>query len=96
MEMNKIYIAHFHYNKGHFITETEFGNPTSTSTVFIANSTNLADNGQIKWTIRLNMRKVINDFKNEGFYTFYNGEKLYPSDFKGVYIAGHCSIDLGL
>jgi len=89
MEMNKIHIAHFHFNKGHFITETEFGNPTSTSTVFIADSTNLADNGQIKWTIRLNMRKVINDFKNEGFYTFYNGEKLYPSDFKGVYIAGN-------
>jgi glycogen debranching enzyme len=89
MEMNKLHVVHFHFNKGHFITEAEFGNSASTSTVFIADSSNLIKNDEIQWTIRLDMRKVINDFKNKGFYTFYNGEKLYPSDFKGVYIAGN-------
>jgi len=91
MEMNKVHVAHFQAKNGHFITETEFGNPASSSTVFKADAANLVENGPIKWTIRLDMKKVMNDFKNKGFYTFYNGEKLYPSDFKGVYIAGDLS-----
>lgn len=91
MEMNKVHVAHFQARNGHFITEAEFGNPASSSTVFKVDAANLVENGQIKWTIRLDMRKVMNDFKNKGFYTFYNGEKLYPSDFKGVYIAGDLS-----
>ncbi len=41
------------------------------------------------WNIRLDMRPVFTAFKTNGFYTFYNGEKLYPADFKGVYIAGN-------
>jgi hypothetical protein len=31
MEMNKLHVVHFHFNKGHFITEAEFGNSASTS-----------------------------------------------------------------
>ena len=45
------------------------------------------------WTIRLDMRPVFTAFKTNGFYTFYNGEKLYPADFKGVFVAG-CSLPL--
>ncbi len=41
------------------------------------------------WTIRLDMRPVFTAFKTNGFYTFYNGDKLYPADFKGVYVAGN-------
>ncbi len=41
------------------------------------------------WTIRLDMRSVINAFKNKGYFTFYNGDKLYSADFKGVYIGGN-------
>lgn len=41
------------------------------------------------WTIRLDMREVFKSFKDKGFYTFYNGEKLEQADFKGVYVAGN-------
>lgn len=41
-----------------------------------------------RWTIRLDMRNVLKAFKEQGFYTFFNGDKLYQADFKGVYIAG--------
>jgi hypothetical protein len=34
------------------------------------------------------MRDVFNGFREKGFYKFYNGDILYQSDFKGVYIAG--------
>jgi len=52
----------------------------------MAEGINLAPN--TRWTVRLDMRDIFNDFKEKGFYTFFNGDKLYPSDFKGVYIAG--------
>lgn len=57
-----------------------------THTLPLADSINLAPN--TRWTIHLDMRDIFKAFKEEGFYTFYNGEKLYQSDFKGVYIAG--------
>lgn len=41
-----------------------------------------------RWTIRLDMRKVLAAFDTNGFYTLYNGEVLTKTDFKGVYIAG--------
>jgi hypothetical protein len=39
--------------------------------------------------IRLDMRDVLEQFKTKGFYTIFNGDKLYQKDFKGVYIAGN-------
>lgn len=51
-----------------------------------AEGTNLLPN--TRWNVRLDMREVLQAFKEKGFYTLYNGEKLYQSDFKGVYIAG--------
>lgn len=41
-----------------------------------------------KLTIRVDMRKVLNDFKTKGYYTSFNGKKIYKEDFKGVYVAG--------
>ena len=38
--------------------------------------------------IRLDMRSVLSAFKTKGYYTLFNGEKLYKNDFKGVYVAG--------
>lgn len=38
--------------------------------------------------LRLDLRKVLNSFKEQGFYTTFNGQKIYESDFKGVYVAG--------
>jgi hypothetical protein len=44
-----------------------------------------------KLTIRLDMRNVLNEFERMGFYTSYNGTKVYKTDFKGVFIAGNVS-----
>lgn len=41
--------------------------------------------------IRLDMREVINAFKTQGYYTTFNGDKIYKEDFKGVYVAGSTS-----
>lgn len=41
-----------------------------------------------KFTIRLDMRDVLNAFKEKGFYTTYDGTKIYKADFKGVFVAG--------
>lgn len=41
-----------------------------------------------KFTIRLDMRDVLAEFKEKGFYTTYDGTKIYKADFKGVFVAG--------
>lgn len=38
--------------------------------------------------LQLDLREVLNAFKNQGFYTTNDGSKIYASDFKGIYIAG--------
>jgi hypothetical protein len=38
---------------------------------------------------RLDMREIFAAFDKQGFYVFYNGDKLYKSDFKGVFVAGN-------
>ena len=38
--------------------------------------------------LKVDMRAVFEAFKKDGFYTLYNGDKLYQSDFKGLYVAG--------
>ena len=70
---------------GRCATEVIFGNQL-VQTDHKVEGINLPPNTQ--WTIRLNMREVLKAFKDKGFYTFYNGEKLEQADFKGVYIAG--------
>lgn len=41
-----------------------------------------------KWRIRLDMRKVFNDFASKGYYEAFNNSRIYTEDFKGVYVAG--------
>lgn len=41
--------------------------------------------------IRLDMRDVLNAFKSPGYFTCFNGEKIYKTDFKGVFVAGRPS-----
>ena len=48
--------------------------------------TYLAPNTPIR--IRLNLRPMLADFKKQGFYTTFKGDKLYQQDFKHVYVAG--------
>lgn len=44
-----------------------------------------------KFVIRVDMSDVFNDFSRQGYYTTFNGNKIFKEDFKGVYIAGSSS-----
>ena len=41
-----------------------------------------------KLTIRLDMREVLAEIKKQGYFTTYNGSRIYAADFKAVYVAG--------
>ena len=38
--------------------------------------------------LRLDMREVLAAFRQQGYFTAYNGERIYRRDFKGVFVAG--------
>ncbi|MGZ3810240.1 MAG: alpha-L-rhamnosidase-related protein [Mucilaginibacter sp.] len=42
-----------------------------------------------QFKIRLDMRAVLKAFKDQGYYTCFNGDKIYKNDFKGVFVAGN-------
>lgn len=42
----------------------------------------------VELTIRCDMRKVLKDFEELGYFVLYNGEKFDAKDFKGVFVAG--------
>jgi hypothetical protein len=42
-----------------------------------------------KLTLRVNMADVLKSFKEKGFYTTFDGKKIYKDDFKGVFVAGN-------
>ncbi|WP_242918499.1 MGH1-like glycoside hydrolase domain-containing protein [Pontibacter liquoris] len=65
-----------------------FGQQYVDTTAVPAN-TYLAPNTELK--IRLDMRPVLAAFKKQGYYTTFNGDKLYKEDFKGVFVAGSTS-----
>ncbi|MDR3697836.1 MGH1-like glycoside hydrolase domain-containing protein [Mucilaginibacter sp.] len=64
----------------------EFGEPDKVQKLVPA-TTFLKPSTQIK--IRLNMNPVLSAFKQRGFYTCVNGDKIYKNDFKGVFVAGN-------
>ena len=37
------------------------------------------------------MNNVFDAFAKQGYYTTFNGNKIYKEDFKGVYVAGNSS-----
>ncbi len=41
-----------------------------------------------KWKVRLDMREVLAALNKDGYYTTFNGTKIYKDDFKALYIAG--------
>jgi len=49
--------------------------------------TYLAPNTPLK--IRLDLRPVLAAFKKQGYYSLYNGQKLYQADFRHVFVAGN-------
>ena len=40
------------------------------------------------FTVKVDMRDVLKEFKTKGFYTTFKGDKIYKDDFKGVFVAG--------
>ncbi|MDD5186268.1 MAG: hypothetical protein PHS84_13495, partial [Paludibacter sp.] len=63
-----------------------FGNQHIDSQVIPAN-TYLKPNTLLK--IRLDMRPVFAQFEKSGYYTNFNGTKIYKADFKAVYVVGN-------
>ncbi|KAA9036297.1 Bacterial alpha-L-rhamnosidase [Ginsengibacter hankyongi] len=57
--------------------------------VNVKDNTYLAPNA--KFVVSVDMSDVFNDFNKQGYYTTFNGNKIYKEDFKGVYIAGNSS-----
>jgi len=70
---------------GTCMTQVLFGRQLVQTTV-VREGGNLAPNTQ--WIVRLDMREVISSFRDKGYYTLFNGERLDEADFKGVYVAG--------
>jgi hypothetical protein len=56
-------------------------------TQLIPANTYLKPNTRLK--IRLDMRPVFAQFEKVGYYTNFNGIKIYKADFKGVYVVGN-------
>jgi hypothetical protein len=52
------------------------------------NKENIVIEESFTWHVKLDLRHVFKAFDDKGFFEFYNGQKLYRNDFKGVYIAG--------
>ena len=71
---------------GECITEIKFGHQCVSLQPALEHQ-NLPENTH--WTIKLDMREVFEAFRNKGYFTFYNGERLNKDDFKGVYVAGN-------
>ena len=44
-----------------------------------------------KFTVSVDMNDVFDAFSKQGYYTTFNGGKIYKEDFKGVYVAGSSS-----
>ncbi|MFA6597456.1 MAG: hypothetical protein WCS69_07015 [Ignavibacteriaceae bacterium] len=45
----------------------------------------------VELTLRVDMRQMLKDFKEKGYYELFNGEKFYAKDFAGVFVAGNIS-----
>ncbi len=52
------------------------------------NPTNTYLSSNTRFTIKLDMRDVLSAFKKDGYYTTFDGNKIYKEDFKAVYVAG--------
>ncbi len=56
-------------------------------------SRNVPDNTYLQpkteFKIRLDMNEVLAAFEKNGYYTAFNGDKIFKQDFKGVYVAGN-------
>lgn len=63
----------------------KFGTPLKNN-ISVPENTYLAPN--TKFRIRMDIRDVFQQFDKLGYYTTFNGNKIYKEDFKGIYVAG--------
>ncbi len=77
------------------IIKPENGRFTSPLIVFGEKDPTSFTEGEIKelpanteFTVRLDMRPVLQEMEQKGYYTTYQGEQITADDFEGVYIAG--------
>lgn len=61
---------------------------TRESSDFIGRGEGNNQDGSTTVTFRLDMRPVLEAFKKQGYYEFYNLKRITPAEFKGVYITG--------
>lgn len=88
MPFEKCHAVTIQPQNGQFVTEVEFGKQLISINKKVEEK-QLPEN--TVWTVKLNMRKVLDAFKRDGFYTLFNGNRILKADFKGVYIAGSAS-----
>ena len=65
-----------------------FGKQYDDSSAVPENAT-MAENTKLK--IRLDMRGVLSELKEKGYYTTFKGDKIYKEDLKAVYVAGNAA-----
>jgi len=65
-----------------------FGEPDPQAALFDEQAGNGFLPEDVKVTIRVDMRPVLEAFRKDGYYRLFNNEKLAAADFKGVYLAG--------
>ncbi|MEA5006116.1 MAG: hypothetical protein VB022_06845 [Rikenellaceae bacterium] len=70
---------------GHFTTSIKFGERVVKVLPELKNTTLLEETS---WTVLLDMRHVFKAFDKDGYYTLFNGDRLYQKDLKNIFIAG--------
>ena len=80
---------HYHVPSNSGYAETPvivFGQQFIDSSI-VPDKASIAANTKLK--IRLDMRGVLAEMKNKGYYTTFKGERIYKEDLKAVYVAGN-------
>lgn len=65
-----------------------FGAPDPEEARSVQNDAEPYLQNDMNFEIRLNMRHVLADFKEKGYFETFDGEKVMAGDFHGVYVAG--------
>ena len=87
MAVGKNHSVTLHPVGGKCVTSAVFGAQEEIKSDVFQNGENLPKNTE--WTIKLDMRDVLKSFKEKGYFTLFNGDKIYEQDFKSVYVAGN-------
>jgi hypothetical protein len=74
---------HFNLISGNETPAIKFGEPLKD-----AAGKEIALAPDSKFNVKLDMRRVLAEIKSKGFFTTFNGDKIFKDDFKHVYIAG--------